>query len=236
VWGSVVDGRTLTFRLAGINNENFVMQDVETGTWWQQVSGEAFLGPLRGRRLQLVAYDQLQFDTWKAEAPAGRVLEPDERIVRTGGYAPVDWEFRLARVRRPPTAPAVSLIEPRALVVGIIIGDEAKAFPVNLIAGSGVVLDQIGGTPVAIVRAEDGRSTRVFDRRANGLTLELVKKLESAPLRLVDTTTGSEWDFTGLAVSGSAAGTRLTRLPFLEEFWFDWQTYHPSTALASPRS
>ena len=37
----------LTFHLVGINNQNFVMQDQETGTWWQQVSGEAILGPLK---------------------------------------------------------------------------------------------------------------------------------------------------------------------------------------------
>jgi len=235
VWGSVVDGRTLTFRLAGINNENFVMQDLETGTWWQQVSGDAFLGPLKGHRLQLVASDQLQFDTWKGEAPAGRVLEPDERIVRSGGYAPVDWEFRLTRLQRPPNAPRDPRIDARALVVGIAIGSEAKAFPAAAIAASGVVLDEIGGVPVAIVRAEDGRSTRVFDRRAHGSPLDLVRTLGGAPHRLIDTATGSEWDFTGLAVSGPAAGTRLARVPFLEEFWFDWQTYHPSTTLASPR-
>jgi hypothetical protein len=46
VWSSVVDGRALTFELVGINNQNFVMQDVETGTGWQQVAGEAILGPL----------------------------------------------------------------------------------------------------------------------------------------------------------------------------------------------
>jgi hypothetical protein len=234
VWGSVVDGRTLTFRLAAINNENFVMQDVETGTWWQQVSGEAFLGPLKGRRLQLMAYDQLEFDTWKVEAPAGRVLEPDERIVRSGGYAPVDWEFRLSRLQRPPNTSHDPRIDARALVVGVAVGNEAKAFPVTAIAAAGVVLDEIGGVPVAIVRAEDGRSTRVFDRRASGRTVDLVKKIDGVPLRLVDVATGSEWDFTGLAVAGPAAGTRLARLPFLEEFWFDWQTYHPSTTLAAP--
>jgi hypothetical protein len=54
VWSSAIDGRVLTFRLVGINNQNFVMQDDQTGSWWQQVSGEAILGPLKGRRLTLV--------------------------------------------------------------------------------------------------------------------------------------------------------------------------------------
>ena len=60
------------------------MQDDETGTWWQQVSGEAILGPLKGRRLALVPSDQLTFGMWAAEAPNGRVLRPDDRVSRAG--------------------------------------------------------------------------------------------------------------------------------------------------------
>jgi hypothetical protein len=32
VWTRQVDGITLTFRLAGINNQNFIMRDEETGS------------------------------------------------------------------------------------------------------------------------------------------------------------------------------------------------------------
>ena len=41
----------LTFHLAGINNQNFLMRDEETGTWWQQITGEASVGPLQGQAL-----------------------------------------------------------------------------------------------------------------------------------------------------------------------------------------
>ena len=54
MWETTIDGRTLHFHLAGINNQNFIMRDEETGSWWQQVSGEAMLGPLKGRRLKPV--------------------------------------------------------------------------------------------------------------------------------------------------------------------------------------
>jgi len=54
VWEATVEGRTLHFHLAGINNQNFIMRDEETGSWWQQVTGEAIFGPLKGRRLKLV--------------------------------------------------------------------------------------------------------------------------------------------------------------------------------------
>ena len=32
MWESDVDGKRLTFHLAGINNQNFIMRDDETGT------------------------------------------------------------------------------------------------------------------------------------------------------------------------------------------------------------
>ena len=46
MWKSIVDGQELTFYLVGINNQNFIMADHQTGTWWQQVTGEAIRGSL----------------------------------------------------------------------------------------------------------------------------------------------------------------------------------------------
>ena len=60
-----MDGRRLHFHLAGFNNENFLMQDEETGSWWQQATGDAILGPLAGQSLAPVDYDELTFATWK---------------------------------------------------------------------------------------------------------------------------------------------------------------------------
>jgi len=232
VWGSVVDGRTLTFRLTGINNQNFVMQDEETGSWWQQVSGQAFLGPLKGRQLTLISGDQLTFATWKSESPKGRVLAPEPSVVAKGGYAPVDWEVRMQRNPAPASASADARLEPRVLVIGIDRGNESRAYPVERITASRVVMDDLGGSAIAIVRAPDGRSTRVFDRRVDGQALELFAKEGASPLRMLDTNTGSEWDFTGTAVGGPLVGRTLQRVPFLEEYWFDWRTYHPNTEVA----
>lgn len=232
MWGSAVDGRTLTFRLTGINNQNFVMRDEQTGTWWQQVSGEAILGPLKGRTLTLIAADQLTFETWRAEQPRGRVLVPDESIVRAGGYAPVDWEARIARTPPPASAALDTRLPPRALVIGVNLAGTARAYPVEAVNAAAILLDDVGGRAIAIVRAPDGRSTRVFDRTVDGTALELVARIDARPFRFFDLASGSEWDFTGTAVGGPLKGRTLARLPFLEEYWFDWKTYHPSTDVA----
>jgi len=102
VWESTVDGRVLHFHLAGINNQNFIMRDEETGSWWQQVSGKAIHGPLQGRQLKSVFHDEVSFEVWKREQPQGRVLKPDERIAASNQYDPADWEARVGRMRVVP--------------------------------------------------------------------------------------------------------------------------------------
>jgi len=99
VWESTVDGRVLHFHLAGINNQNFIMRDEETGSWWQQVTGEAILGPLKGHHLKTVFHDEVSFALWKREQPKGRVLRPDERILAANQYLPANWEERMGRAR-----------------------------------------------------------------------------------------------------------------------------------------
>ena len=76
--------------LAGINNQNFIMKDEETGSWWQQVSGEAIQGPLKGKKLNAVFNDEISFAIWKRENPQGRVLNPNETVASK--YSPANWE------------------------------------------------------------------------------------------------------------------------------------------------
>ena len=225
-----MDGRVLTFHLVGINNQNFVMQDAETGTWWQQVSGEAVRGPLQGKKLTLLPFDQLTFRMWREESPNGRVLAPVEAITSARRYARADWEERM--IKTPAPRSADQQLPPRMLVLGIELKGIARAYPLAGVNTAGVVLDEIAGTPIAIVRAPDGRSTRVFNRTVDGRALELIAKADESPFLLADVATGSEWSFAGEAVSGPLKGRRLERIPVLEEYWFDWKTYHPSTDVA----
>jgi hypothetical protein len=64
VWRRTAQGKVLHFYLAGINNQNFLMRDRETGTWWQQITGKAIYGPLKGDTLDLVPSVELNFVEW----------------------------------------------------------------------------------------------------------------------------------------------------------------------------
>ena len=227
MWETTVDGRVLHFQLAGINNQNFIMKDEETGSWWQQVTGEAIFGPLKGKRLRRVFVDELTFATWKREQPQGRVLRPDEKIAAQGKYAPPDWEERMLKV---PVATRVNApaLGQRELIVGITANDASCAYPFTALQKQNPIIDKLGGVPLVIVLGEDGKSIRAFDRTIEGSAREFFLKPNSSPLRLIDDK-GTEWDFAGAALNGELAGKRLTRIPVLNDYWFDWKTYNPKT-------
>ncbi len=225
-----MDGRVLHFHLAGINNQNFIMSDEETGSWWQQITGECVLGPLKGRRLKLSDFDELTFAEWKREVAGGRVLRPDPRIAAAGEYETPDWEQKMQRVRvATMLADPDETLSARTLLVGVETGGASKAYPFDALARQNPVIDNVGATPVLVLLAEDGKSVRVFDRRLDGRALEFFRRQDSPAL--FDSETGSQWDFNGVAASGPLAGRRLEKLASLKDYWFDWKTYHPNTGV-----
>ncbi len=228
-----MDGRVLHFHLAGINNQNFIMRDEETGSWWQQISGECILGPLKGKRLKMFDHDELTFSTWKGEGARGRVLRPDPRIDAKGDYAPADWERDVARMRVATTLANPNEVMPaRTLIVGVEVNGKSKAYPFDALAKQNPITDSLGGTPLLVLLAEDEKSVRVFDRRVEGRALELF--LKPGTHTLVDAETGSQWDFTGAAVAGQLAGKRLERIQPIKDYWFDWRLYHPDAGVYLP--
>ena len=226
MWETTIDGRTLHFHLAGINNQNFIMRDEETGSWWQQVSGEAILGPLKGRRLTPVAMDEISFALWKREQPRGRVLRPDPRLARH--YASADWEAGIAKL---PVATRISdkRLDLRELIVGIVVNGHAKAYRMTDVQQQNPIIDTIGGVPIVIVA--EGQSVRAFYRVVDGKPADLFARPNAASITLVDATTGSEWDFSGRAIHGPSTGRQLQRIEILRDYWFDWRAYHPDTAI-----
>jgi len=225
-----VGGRVLTFRLIGINNQNFLMEDLETRSWWQQVSGTAISGPLKGQHLDPVVHDEITYGLWQREHPAGRVLA----LVNEDDQIDVDWESKLVKVRTVVPAQPGDTLALRDVVIGVVVEGQAKAYPQTLLRKTRALMDRVGTTPVAVLIGADDHSARVFDRRIDLGTggdteLELMARVGASPAVFVDTQTGSEWDISGTARSGPLAGRTLRRLPQLTDYWFDWHLYHPDT-------
>jgi Protein of unknown function (DUF3179) len=288
VWKRTVDGKVLHFYLAGINNQNFLMRDKETGSWWQQISGKAIFGPMRGAALDAVLSDELTFGEWKAEVSDGKVLAP---VVKYAKEYDSKWEPEVAKLPVVISFPGTAL-KSRDVVVGLEMDGASRAYPWELLAKESPVVDHVHGTPLLAVIGPDGKSFRVFVSRIDGQEAEFFLKggpetdaaakqekagvvqggsqgggsqsgaakaasakssddksaitgtnadassaAATAPSAvdktwlLIDTTTASEWNFQGCAVSGPAQGKCLEQVYALKDYWFDWRNYHPDTTI-----
>lgn len=222
-----MNGRVLHFYLAGINNQNFLMRDQETGTWWQQITGKAIYGPLQGAALELVLSDELTFDEWRSESPSGQVLAPVAKYTREYDS---HWEPEVAKLPVVISFPGTEL-KSRDVVIGLTIDGSARAYPWDTFAKQSPVLDRVNGTPLLVALGPDGKSFRVFVSRIDGRDAEFFLQADAKDWTLVDATTASQWNFQGCAVSGPALGTCLERIPALKDYWFDWRNYHPDTTI-----
>jgi hypothetical protein len=205
------------------------MRDEETGSWWQQVTGEALHGPLKGRRLRPVIHDEIGFALWKAERPFGRVLKPDPGY--QADYEDWNWEKQMKKVRTVRPKATDDPLDPRAMVVGVTIGDRSRAYPFPLLKQQSPVVDRLGGESIVLVVGDDKKSVRAFKTTVEGRPLTFAALAGVRPLRLVDAETASQWDFSGRALAGPLAGRQLEKLYALKEYWFDWKNYNPNTGI-----
>ena len=239
MWTRTINGRVLHFYLAGINNQNFLMRDKETGTWWQQITGKAIYGPLQGAALELVLSDELTFGEWRSESPSGQVLAPVAKYTKEYDS---NWEPDVAKLPVVISFPGNEL-KSRDVVIGLTIDGAARAYPWETFAKQSPVLDRVNGTPLLLVLGPDGKSFRVFLSRIDGHDAEFFQAAAAADEQagkssetkkdwtLLDTTTASQWNFQGCATSGPAQGKCLARILALKDYWFDWRNYHPETTI-----
>ena len=229
MWSSVIDGKVLHFHLYGINNENFLMKDEETGSVWQQASGKAVFGKLSGRSLSPIYWDELTFAQWRSENPGARLLAPDPKILTSGHYAKPDWEKHINAY--PVVTPADKILPQREIVLGIENAGMSKAYPLKALTPDTPIQDQVGPLSIFLCMAADGKSVRCFDRTLDVQRFDFFARSDANVIHFVDSISGSEWGFDGVAFSGPSSGRRLKRIPVLKDFWFDWKIYHPQTLL-----
>lgn len=169
-----MNGTPLHFYLAGINNQNFLMRDRETGTWWQQITGKAIYGPLKGATLELVSSDELTFSEWKSEIAGGKVLAPVPKYIKKYDS---NWEPEVAKLPVVISFPGTEL-KSRDVVVGLEIDGTSRAYPWDTLVKQSPVMDHVHGAPLLLAVGPDGKSFRAFVSRVDGKDAEFFLKGE----------------------------------------------------------
>jgi hypothetical protein len=133
-------------------------------------------------------------------------------------------------------------IVPDDRVIGVVLGGQARAYPVRLLNWHEVLNDTLGGIPIVVTYSPLCASVAVFDRRVGDETLTFGTSglLHDSNLILYDRREGggeSLWvQLRAEAVAGPAArrGARLRLLPASLATWEHWLRHHPETTVPGP--
>ena len=224
-------GRTLHFEYDSMVGANEVHQDHETGSRWQQSTGEAISGSLKGSRLEMYPFVRTTWKEWRRRYPDTVVLKPlpgyDEKMPN------LNKRMRAVTLSGEGDAPKTAFghdyrLRPKEVVAGLRVGTDEKAFPFSELRIARVVNDRVGGMPVLVVHQPSSDTTTAFEARAKGKVLRF-QAVDADASSLTDLETHSVWNAYGLCVQGPLKGTQLKTLILMPEFWFAWSEFHPQT-------
>ncbi len=121
------------------------------------------------------------------------------------------------------------------LVIGLVLGSEAKAYPISILNWHEIVNDIIAEKPVLITYCPLCGSGVVFERKSQIERLFGVSGLlYNSDVLMYDRETQSLWSqLESKAISGPAAGQDLTIVPSQIVTWERWKLQYPNTTILS---
>ena len=213
VFSPIVDERSETFRLVGMDHFNAMFEDATTHSWWRQANGEAIAGPSKGKALSEIPSRQVTLAEWLRQHPQSLIMQADSEL-KTNYSKGFDYET--GKSRKPLTGTDTVSWHDKAWVVGITVNGESKAYDWNRLRREGVVNDVLGGKPIVVALASDRASFCAFVRPS--LATRFVVRRDSL-------VAGSA----SYAFSGQGPAGALEPLSASQEFWHSWKTFQPAT-------
>lgn len=202
-----IDGVPTTFGNAGaLFMKAMTWYDHATRSEWSQPWGRAIPGEMKGVKLFLLPSQITSWSSWRQAHPDTLVMIND--LERLGvSRQRFDEDF----------------------VIGLILGEQARAYRFDQVRDLGVVHDSLGGSPILVTAG--GQSWHAYLRLAGGQTLTFSRQGDT----LIDQQTGSRWDVErGLAVEGALRGELLQRVPSMSAYDWAWFDFYPEASIYAP--
>jgi hypothetical protein len=224
VFSPFVNNKPETFRLVGMDHFNAMFEDATTKSWWQQATGVAVAGPLKGASLKELPSQQLTLAAWLQQYPNSKIMQPD--TIYQKDYDDLAG-FDNGTIKSSLEKRDSASWKFKSWVIGIAKNNTAKAYDWNKLVSVRVIQDSLPGLPVMITLEKDTASFHAFNRNLNGTVLQFEKTNDANVLK--ERTTQSLWNLQGLCVDGILKGQQLQNVQAYQEFWHSWSTFHPAT-------
>ncbi|MBY0460606.1 MAG: DUF3179 domain-containing protein, partial [Gemmataceae bacterium] len=242
------------FTFHGWRNGVMVIKDTRDGTLYSALTGLAFDGPKKGTRLPSVPTITATWGEALDVYPNGVAYHMFEKY--KAEELPTRPNPESVKTRPAKTDPR---LDPDALVIGVRIGDKAKAYPLAKLGGAWL-MDELAGEQFVVTNAlgpiaaagaykptaHQPRKFKAPNPNKDGVSppdagtpLPDGKAVDPRKLSgfvekagfLFDADTYTAWDAAGRGSGGKLRGWTLEPVEFVVCKWFAWAAEYPETAV-----
>jgi len=149
-----------------LSQSNLLMYDRATDSLWNQVTGEAVVGPLTGEKLKFVRSDVVPWGIVKASYRDATVLSIDTGYSRDYTSDPYAGYDARQQIMFPVTA-TDGRLENKDLIYGIVVNGKAKAYQEEDLRIAEFIDDAVGGAEIS-VSFEMKKEELIVTKKSNG--------------------------------------------------------------------
>lgn len=213
----------LVFKVSGkLYKNDLVMYDTATQSLWSQLLGNGILGAYHGSSLELLTSATIGWSEWRSLHPDTRLLDRPRdasgSFLRDYSRNPYAGYENSPEVYFPQgNVDPYKVLDPKEPVLGVFLGNEARAYPQSVLAKELVVNDVLGGVPILVTDA--GGVMKAWERGS--------RTFHAAGETVVEDEAGNAYDM----MTGSGNSGDLAEVPAVTSFWFAWYDFYPSTSI-----
>jgi hypothetical protein len=183
-------------------------------------------GQLEGETPPIWAEREFSTDFSKHSVPYGEILT----VLPKDGIPAID-DPKFVAVPGGDT-----WLRPQEPVILVIVGAEARAYPIQILMWHEIVNDTVGGLPLAVTFCPLCNTAIIFERTHNGQVLDFgtTGRLRYSNLIMYDRQTETWWQqANGEAVAGELTGAQLAFYPGSMISWGEFKNAYPDGLVLS---
>ena len=126
-----------------------------------------------------------------------------------------------------------NFIDSNRLIIGVVMGNETRAYPINIIAHHHQVKDKIAGKDILVTYCSVCRTGRVYEPKIDGKIVDFrLVGMDHFNAMFEDPETKSWWrQVNGTCIAGSQIGKQLADIPCYQTTLKTWLTLYPNSLI-----
>ena len=213
VYSPTVNGTKAEFRLVGMDHFNAMLEDASTKSWWQQATGEAVTGPLKGKQLPEIHSTQTSLAAWEKMYPHTLIMQPNPEF--KDNYD-TSFRYESGKSRKELTGSNPKSGTDKSWVVGLKSQGKSKYIDWNELKRKRIVQIQLNQSNVFVVLLSDNKSFFAYEN-----PFSAVPKLINNTL-VIDADKTYTYQLNGHSIDGAQ---NLKSVKAYQEFLHSWKHF-----------